>query len=153
MPDNLTASQRSLCMSRVRNKDTSLESLIRGDLHRRGLRFRKHVRTLPGTPDVVFPRHRVAILIEGDFWHGWRFPSWRHRVSPFWQFKIEKNRRRDQSNVRKLRAMGWTVLRLWQHQIERDFDAVIRRILVTLARGEHPSCRIVTARPPGGGEM
>jgi len=128
MADNLTPAQRSLCMSRVRNRDTSLECLIRSELHRRGLRFRKHVKRLPGSPDLVFPRQKIAVLVDGDFWHGWRFPSWQHRVSPFWRQKIDKNRRRDRRNIQALRARGWTVLRVWQHEVERDLESVVRRI-------------------------
>ena len=129
MPDNLSVRQRSYCMSRVRNSDTSLERAVRSALHRRGLRFRKHIRTLPGNPDLAFPRQRVVVLVDGDFWHGWRFPCWRNQISPFWQVKIEKNRRRDVRNMRRLRAMGWTVVRIWQHQIERDLNSVTERII------------------------
>ena len=134
MTDNLSSRQRSYCMSRVRNKDTSLERLVRSALHRQGIRFRKHVATLPGSPDLVFPRQRLAVFLDGDFWHGWRFPCWRNQVSPFWRNKIEKNRRRDARNMRALRAMGWTVIRIWEHQVERDFDGVIGRIVTAYRR-------------------
>ena len=73
MPDNLTKKQRSYCMSRVKNKDTDIEKIVRSELHKRGYRFRKHLKKLPGTPDIAFTRAKVAVFIDGDFWHGYRF--------------------------------------------------------------------------------
>lgn len=132
MPDNLTPEQRSYCMSRIKGKDTGLEVRVRSALHRRGLRFRKHVKELPGRPDIVFNKARVAVFVDGDFWHGYRFPSWEDKVSDFWKKKINKNRERDAANHRRLRQMEWTVIRLWQHEVEEDFDACIDRILAAV---------------------
>lgn len=129
MADNLTPEQRSYAMSRVKGKDTGLERLVRSELHKRGLRFRKHVKDLPGKPDVVFRRAKVAVFIDGDFWHGYRFPAWEHKVSDFWKEKISKNRERDQRNFRKLRRMGWKIIRIWQHEVKNGLDACIDRII------------------------
>ncbi len=129
MPDNLTPEQRSYCMSRIKGKDTGLERRVRSELHKRGFRFRKHVKDLRGKPDVVFTRAKVAVFIDGDFWHGHRFPTWEHKVSDFWKEKISKNRERDKKNHRKLKEMGWTVIRLWQHDLKRDFDGCIDKIV------------------------
>ena len=143
--DNLTPNQRHYCMSRIKAKDTRLETRVRSALHRQGYRFRKHLRTLPGTPDVVFPTARVAIFIDGDFWHGYDFDSWRHTLSAFWSTKIQRNIQRDTDNHRALRDQGWIVIRLWQHDIDRHFDTSIQQIASTLdtARGAglhtHPS--------------
>jgi DNA mismatch endonuclease (patch repair protein) len=71
--DNLSPEARRKCMSSVKNKDTDLEVRLRSGLHRDGFRFTKHVRSLPGSPDLVFSRVRVAVFIDGDFWHGYRF--------------------------------------------------------------------------------
>ena len=128
MPDNLTPAQRSYCMSRVKGKDTGIEVAVRSALHRRGLRFRKHVKPLPGKPDVVFPRAMVAVFLDGDFWHGYRFPVWREGLSPFWQRKIGETRRRDHRKFRKMRRRGWRVIRIWQHELEADFESCVRRI-------------------------
>jgi len=136
MPDNLTPEQRSYCMSRIKGKDTGLEVRVRSALHRRGLRFRKHVKELPGRPDIVFSKARVAVFVDGGFWHGYRFPSWEDKVSDFWKKKINKNRGRDAANHRKLRRMEWTVIRLWQHEVEKNFDACIDRIVATVHRQE-----------------
>lgn len=132
MPDNLTPEQRSYCMSRIKGKDTGLEMRVRSELHRRGFRFRKHVKELPGKPDVVFTKAKVAVFIDGDFWHGYRFPAWEHKVSDFWKQKINKNRERDRRNHRKLKEMGWTVIRLWQHDLERDFQECIEKIVAAV---------------------
>lgn len=129
MPDNLTPEQRSYCMSRIKGKDTGLETRVRSELHKRGFRFRKHLKELPGKPDVVFTKAKVAVFIDGDFWHGYRFPTWEHKVPNFWKMKISKNRERDTKNHRLLRNKGWTVVRLWQHDLDRDFDSCIEHII------------------------
>jgi DNA mismatch endonuclease (patch repair protein) len=127
--DNLTNAQRSYCMARIKGKDTGIERLVRSELHRQGLRFRKHVKELPGRPDIVFPKVKVVVFIDGDFWHGYRYPTWEHKVSEFWKRKISKNRARDQRNFRRLRATGWQVIRIWQHDLEHDLGACISRII------------------------
>ncbi|MBN8214679.1 MAG: very short patch repair endonuclease [Xanthomonadales bacterium] len=128
MADVMTPAQRSALMSRIRGADTGPERILRSELHNRGFRFFKHVKTLPGRPDIVFPRVRVAVFIDGDFWHGYRFPRWKAKLSPFWREKIEGNRIRDQRNFRRLRAKGWTVIRIWEHDVRFDVDACADRI-------------------------
>ncbi|MBA7581430.1 Very short patch repair protein [subsurface metagenome] len=138
MPDNLTPEQRSYCMSRIKGKDTGLEVRVRSALHRKGLRFRKHVKELPGKPDVVFSKARVAVFVDGDFWHGYRFPSWKDKVSDFWKEKISKNRERDARNNRKLREMRWTVIRIWQHELEDKFNKCLSRISAAVLDQKKP---------------
>ena len=128
MPDVLTPAQRSYCMSRIRGKDTSIEILVRSALHKKGYRFRKHVNDLPGRPDVVLTAHKLVIFIDGDFWHGRRFDSWKRKLTPHWRDKISKNIKRDQSNFRRLRYSGWKVVRIWESQIKKNFDATLLRI-------------------------
>src|SRR5579871_4113869 len=127
--DHLTPAQRSYLMSCVRTKDTPLERLVRCELHKRGFRFRKHVKTLPGSPDLVLVKQKLAVFIDGDFWHGYRLPSWEHKLQPFWRAKIQENRRRDQRNFRRLRRLGWRVIRIWQHQIENDCLACVTKVV------------------------
>jgi DNA mismatch endonuclease, patch repair protein len=129
MADNLTKQQRSYCMSRVKVRGTNLELPIRSQLVKHGLKFRINVPTLPGKPDIVFPVEKLAIFLDGDFWHGYRFPKWRATVSNFWQEKIGKNRNRDRRNFARLRKMGWRVLRIWQHQIKRDPTLCVEKIV------------------------
>lgn len=126
--DTLTPSQRSYCMSRVKGKDTSLEKIVRTKLHKRGFRYRKNVSGLPGKPDLVFVNQRVVVFIDGDFWHGYRFPQWKNKLTPFWREKIGKTRERDKKNFAKLRRKGWKVIRIWGHQINKNLDECIAKI-------------------------
>lgn len=132
--DKLTPEQRSRLMSRVRSKDTDIERALRSALHRNGLRFRKHVSGLPGRPDIVFPKARLAVYVDGDFWHGYRFKTWKDKLPLYWQEKIEKNRKRDACNKRRLRSMGWTALRIWGHSIEKNLDGVVAAISYEIRR-------------------
>lgn len=134
MSDHLTPEQRSRAMKRVRLRNGSIEKIVHQELKVRNLRFRRHVRSLPGSPDIVFPNAKVAVFVDGDFWHGWRLPAWENKLSPFWRDKLRANRRRDQRNFRKLRVLGWKVVRVWQHQLLRDKDTCIRRIVSGLTR-------------------
>jgi DNA mismatch endonuclease (patch repair protein) len=130
MADVMTPEQRSAFMSNIRPKGTALEKRVFVALRRAGLRFRPHVMVLPRcTPDIVIKRTRVVVLIHGDFWHGWRFPAWSHKLAPFWREKIAINRARDARNHRALKREGWRVLRVWEHEIERDLRAVVERIV------------------------
>lgn len=131
--DPLTPSQRKFAMSRVRQKDTPIEVLLRSSLHRKGIRFRKNDRGLPGSPDIVIASARLAIFVDGDFWHGYRFPKWEHKLSPFWREKIHANRRRDCRNFAKLRRLGWTVMRFWGHEVLADVDSCATKIEKRLA--------------------
>lgn len=132
MTDVLTPEQRSYCMSRVKGKDTSLEKIVRSELHKKGHRFRKHPPKLPGKPDIVFVNQKVAVFLDGDFWHGYRFPQWDNTLKPFWKKKIGETRIRDKRNFAKLRRMGWTVIRIWEHEIKKDIDKVIGKIIKNL---------------------
>jgi DNA mismatch endonuclease (patch repair protein) len=130
--DHLTTAQRSRLMSNVRQKGTNIELIVAKELRLRGYRFSRNVKKLAGSPDLVFAKKRIAIFIDGDFWHGYRYPLWQHKIQPFWQNKIETNRRRDQRNFRCLRRQGWQVLRIWEHQIKTDIVQCLCRIAAKL---------------------
>jgi DNA mismatch endonuclease, patch repair protein len=132
--DNLTQEQRSRTMSLIRSKDTRPELTIRRLLHVRGLRFRKHVPGLPGRPDLVFVGAKLVVFIDGDYWHGWRFPQWSHKLAPYWREKIGGNRRRDRRNFRCLRRQGWSVVRLWEHEIECAAEQCADRVEMLVRR-------------------
>ena len=132
MPDHMTPAQRSHAMKCVKLKDGPLERIIQRELRGVGLRFRRNCKALSGSPDIVFPKQRVAIFVDGDFWHGWRLPVWEHKLSDFWKLKLRANRKRDQRNFRRLRGAGWTVIRLWEHEIRSDSSRCIDRILRAL---------------------
>ncbi len=104
-------------MSLIRGKDTGLEKTVFAHLRKKGIRFHKHYKLLPGKPDVSVPAIRKAVFIDGDFWHGWRFSEWENRLSSeFWKQKIRNNIRRDKRNFAKIRRRGWKVLRVWGHR-------------------------------------
>lgn len=126
--DIMSPQKRSQVMSRIKGKNTSPEQVIFTLLEERGISFDKHVKDLPGRPDIVFPQVRLAVFLDGDFWHGWRFPLWQHKLSEKWQKKIAATRERDQRNFRKMRKFGWKVLRIWEHQIERSPEDCTERI-------------------------
>jgi len=135
MVDRLTREQRSALMARVRSYDTKPERVLRSALHRAGLRFRKHVRDLPGRPDAVFARARVAVFVDGDFWHGYRFPQWSSTLPEYWRAKITRNRARDRRNFAALRRRGWKVVRVWEHDIDRDVARCVLRVSQAVRQG------------------
>ncbi|MCY1501346.1 Very short patch repair protein [compost metagenome] len=114
--DTLTPEQRKRNMRSIRGKDTRPEMLIRRGLHAAGLRYRLHVRDLPGRPDIVLPRHRVAILVHGCFWHGHNCSLFRapRTHGEFWAAKIQSNRLRDARDLSVLLESGWRVLTIWE---------------------------------------
>ena len=133
-PGQMTREQRSRAMKRVKLRSGPLEMLLRQKLSARGLKYRCNVRTLPGSPDIVFPKQRVAIFVDGDFWHGWRLPVWEHKLSPFWREKLRANRGRDVRNFRRLRRRGWRVVRIWQHDVRTGIADCVARIQLALRR-------------------
>lgn len=135
MPGHMTRKQRSRAMRNVKLRDGSIEMLVQRELKACGLKFRRHVRSLPGRPDIVFLQQKVAVFVDGDFWHGWRLPAWEHKLSPFWRDKLRTNRARDQRNFRRLRYAGWRVIRLWQREVNGDLKSCIKRILAALRSG------------------
>lgn len=121
----MTPEQRSRCMSHIRSKDTKPEMLVRRYLFSRGLRYRLHVRKLPGSPDIVLPKYRTAIFINGCFWHGHEGcklykPPKSNRE--FWSAKIERNRERDRLTTAQLQALGWKVIRVWECRLRAVAD-------------------------------
>src|SRR5260370_39098780 len=127
--DTVSPVVRSRMMAAVKSKNTSLEKIVFSALRKRGVRFRRHYKQLPGTPDVAFPQARKAIFIDGDFWHGYRYPAWKSKISSkFCPQKIEANRLRDRRNFRKLRRLGWKVMRIWEHNIKKSPAATFQKV-------------------------
>jgi DNA mismatch endonuclease, patch repair protein len=101
---------------------------IENALREARIKFRRNDKGLPGSPDFVLAGAKTAVFVDGDFWHGYRFPSWADSLAPFWKDKIQRNRARDRRSHAALRRMGWRVVRLWQHQIKRDLEGCMNRI-------------------------
>jgi DNA mismatch endonuclease (patch repair protein) len=136
--DVLSARQRSYCMSRIRGRDTTPELILRRLLWRAGFRYRLKS-SLPGRPDIVFAGARVAVFIDGCFWHS--CPE--HATAPatrraFWRKKLARNRERDSTVNRLLSADGWHVVRIWEHELKVDPSRVARRIGSTVRRRRLP---------------
>lgn len=127
--DRLTPAQRSRLMSRIRGADTGPERRLSAALDRLGVAHDRNRRDLPGSPDAVPRGSRVAVFVDGDFWHGWRFAAWRASLTPSWEAKIAGNAARDRRVRRRLRRAGWTVVALWEHQVVADAAACARRVL------------------------
>lgn len=127
------SSQRSYNMSRIRSKNTTPERIVRNELWRRGYRYRLNDKRLPGTPDLVLPKYRAVIFINGCFWHGHRgCPKY---VAPktnaqFWKEKIARNIARDELNGQRLDTLAWTVITVWECELfkKADIAATIARI-------------------------
>lgn len=108
-------------MGRVKGKDTKPELLVRSMVHRMGFRFRLHRRDLPGTPDLVFAKHRKVIFVHGCFWHGHKGCRRSKRPNSnkaFWREKLDLNIKRDAKNIRKLKKLGWTPLIVWGCEVD-----------------------------------
>ena len=132
--DRLPPERRSENMRRIRSKDTSPEMFVRRLVHRMGYRYRLHVRTLPGSPDMVFPRLRKIVQVYGCYWHPHASCRCSHRPKShldYWLPKLEGNRKRDKQNSRRLRRQGWDVLVIRECQIgdEKILEERLERFL------------------------
>lgn len=119
MADNHTPEERSYNMSRIRSKDTKPEEKVRKYLFSLGFRYRKNVRRLPGCPDIVLPKYKTVIFVQGCFWHMHdcgRF-HWPTSNQEYWKPKIERNVERDKKNMELLRSMGWDILTVWECEL------------------------------------
>lgn len=136
MADVLTKRQRSYCMSRIRGRDTKPEVRLRKALWKGGLRYRVRV-GLPGRPDVVFASLRAVVFVDGCFWH----VCPRHAVPPkanaaFWRRKLKANVARDRLVDRKLRELGWRVIRVWEHEVRANPEGAARKVVRFLSRSK-----------------
>ena len=140
MVDRVTQQARSAMMSAVRHENTRPEKLVRSRLFAAGYRFRLHRRDLPGSPDMVLPRHRLAVFVHGCFWHGHDCPRGRPPKSnvEFWACKIERNRTRDLASIAALGALGWTVHVIWACRLVADTDDMIELLRKRLAEVPAP---------------
>lgn len=131
--DDMTREQRHKNMSHIRSKDTKPEVLLRKALWKRGIRYRKNYAVLPGKPDIALTRYKIAIFVDGDFWH-----ARDHQDSPgeqvasnkeYWQNKLKNNVERDKAVNDVLTEDGWLVLRFWSSDVMKHLDDCINQIL------------------------
>ena len=135
MVDTLTIAERSRLMAKIKGKDTGPERAVRSLLHRAGHRFRLHVSSLPGKPDIALPKHRAVVFVHGCFWH--RHKGCKDATTPkshrrFWADKFARNVANDRRHLRQLRRRGWRVAVVWECQLKNP-GAVLARLQTFLA--------------------
>jgi DNA mismatch endonuclease (patch repair protein) len=137
--DVVDAATRSKMMSGIRSKNTGPEMIVRKYLHAHGFRYRLHTRKLPGSPDLVLPKHRAVIFVHGCFWH--RHAGCQYSTTPAsnaerWKLKFDSNIERDARNERLLRATGWRVIVVWECDLRRSPEERLRLLVMELTSGE-----------------
>ena len=131
--DNLTPQQRQKNMKRIKCKDTAIELALRKALWERGHRYRKNYKGLPGHPDIVFTKYKIAIFCDGEFFHGKNWEEMKVSLqksnnSEYWIRKISRNIERDEEVNKQLRNLGWSVLRFWGQDVKKDLNGCIKTI-------------------------
>ena len=124
MADVHTPEQRSRNMSAIRSKNTKPEEIVRKYLFSQGFRYRKNDKRLPGSPDIVLPKYRTVVFVNGCFWHkhdGCKYFVWPKNNAAFWKTKIESNVSRDRQKESQLIALGWNVIIIWECQLKKEF--------------------------------
>lgn len=133
MTDFLSRETRSNVMARIRSRDTKPELRLRRALHAAGIRgWRCHSRQLPGKPDIAFTRWKVAVFVDGRFWHGHPDYFTFGKSGAYWDAKIERTQERDRAANETLKAVGWRVLRFWDFEVEDNLDLCVSRVAEAL---------------------
>lgn len=131
--DDLTPEQRKKNMQHIRSKNTEIECILRKALRKKEYRYRKNYTKIPGKPDIVLTKYKIAIFCDGEFFHGKDWEVQRKRIeksnnSDYWIMKIERNISRDEEINKRLKAMGWIVLRFWGKDIKKNTESCIKTI-------------------------
>ncbi|MBN2485568.1 MAG: very short patch repair endonuclease [Bacteroidales bacterium] len=119
-------------MRKIKSKNTKQELKLRRALWALGYRYRKNLTSLPGKPDIVYPKYKLAIFVDGEFWHGFNWQEKKEKIQTnraFWVPKIERNMQRDKQNNQLLIDNGWHVMRFWEKGLKEDFDGCVQRII------------------------
>ena len=138
MADNHSKEVRSMNMSHIRSKNTRPEEKVRKYLFSKGFRYRKNVSNLPGCPDIVLPKYKTVIFVNGCFWHKHDCPRfvWPTSNEEYWIPKITRNVERDQKNYERLRELGWRVLVIWECQLKKkEFEETMEKLVSDLSAG------------------
>lgn len=135
--DIFTKEKRSEVMSKIRSEsmlEERFRKILCKELYPLGYRYRKNYKSLPGKPDIVFVTQKIAIFIDGDFWHGYQYKTRSKNYSKFWKDKIGANIERDLRDYKLLKKMGWTYVRFWEHEIKKDPKKRVVEIKTLLKR-------------------
>jgi DNA mismatch endonuclease, patch repair protein len=128
--DVFSKKKRSEIMSKIRSKNTEIEKFVFRELRKSKIYFQKHYKKISGNPDIALPKKKIAIFIDGDFWHGYKYAIQKQRLpKKYWLGKIEGNIRRDKRNRLKLKKEGWKVLRIWEHEIKKNPERALEKII------------------------
>ncbi len=133
--DSITPEHRSWNMAQIKGKDTKIEVKVRQYLFSKGFRFRKNDKRFPGKPDVVLPKYKTVIFVNGCFWHrhqGCRLATTPKTNIEFWQNKFDKNIENDKKHNQQLIEMGWTPITIWECELKKDFVKVMEKIVQEL---------------------
>jgi DNA mismatch endonuclease (patch repair protein) len=126
-----TTKERSDLMRKIKAKNTTPEIILRKALWNEGIRYRKENKGIIGNPDIVIKKYRLAIFIDGEFWHGFNWKEKKEKIKSnreYWIKKIEKNIARDKLNNQLLKEQNWIVLRFWEHEIKRDLKKCVEKV-------------------------
>lgn len=126
-----TTQQRSQMMGKIKSVNTKPEILLRKALWAKGYRYRVHPKSIPGKPDILITKYKLAIFVDGEFWHGHDWQTKKKKLktnSAFWIPKIERNMQHDEEVNQQLQELGWTVMRIWQQHIEKNLSGCVKTI-------------------------
>jgi len=132
MADIFSKAKRSEIMSKIKSKDTSIELIFAKELRKHKICYRRNNKKIKGSPDFVITDKNLVVFLDGEFWHGFKWDEKKKRIKSnrqYWVSKIEKNIKRDKSVSKYLKVHGWYVLRFWQHQIKKDPEKCIKKII------------------------
>jgi DNA mismatch endonuclease (patch repair protein) len=133
--DVFSKKKRSEIMSKIHSEDTAIEKIIFKELRRRKIYFQKHYRRATGNPDIALPIKKKIIFIDGDFWHGYKYIAQKQRLpKKYWIKKIADNIKRDRKTRAKLKREGWKILRIWEHEIKKDYRKAIEKVMKFLKK-------------------
>jgi DNA mismatch endonuclease (patch repair protein) len=127
-----TSAQRSRLMQKIRSDNTGPEKQLRKALWHLGYRYRIHVKSLPGKPDIAIKKYKVAVFVDGEFWHGYNWEEKKQRIQrnrAYWIPKIERNMQRDREHTLQLQEMGYTVLRFWEKRLKKEFNVCLQAVV------------------------
>ena len=146
MADLFSPEVRSRVMSRIRSKDTKPELALRRSLHAAGLRgWRYHPKAVPGKPDLAFTRWKIAVFVDGRFWHGHPDYFTPGKSGSYWDAKIARTQERDRLANEALEAQGWTVLRFWDFEVERELPRCVEEIRAVLSDAKSSGSEVAQA--------
>ena len=138
MADNHSKEIRSYNMSHIRSKNSKPEERVRKYLFSKGFRYRKNVRALPGCPDIVLPKYKTVVFVNGCFWHKHDCPRfvWPSSNEDYWRPKILRNVERDRQNAERLKAMGWSVITVWECELKKKvYEQTLEELIEEITRG------------------